>query len=166
MLFICCCTEMRLFFFLVLVSVQLIESIQCQYNDCVCVFVLFFFEEMIAKMIVFFYVQCKWKSFEWLLLLLSNRPTASKRFLRVKCRPMKGDDLVGKLRNKYGSPSRTSGLCETFTFSPVMSSHNFVKSHSRSVQSSDPVAKIVPSRLKHNVCTVLVWPVNAAIKWP
>lgn len=51
---------------------------------------------------------------------------------------MNGDDLVGKLRNRYGSPSRTSGLCETLTFSPLMSSQSLVKSHSRNVQSSEP----------------------------
>lgn len=96
----------------------------------------------------------------------SNIPTANNKFLRVKCKPMNGDDLVGKHRNRYCSPSRTSGLWETFTFSPVMSSHNLVKSHKRSVQSSEPVANIVPSRLKHSEWTVPVWPVNAAIKWP
>lgn len=98
--------------------------------------------------------------------LPSYMPTANSRFLRVKCSPMNGDDFVGKLRNKYGSPSRTSGLCDTFTFSPAMSSHSFVKSHSRSVQSNEPVARMVPSRLKHNECTVPVWPLNEAIRWP
>lgn len=76
------------------------------------------------------------------IALPSNIPTPSSRLRRVKCSAMNGDDLVGKQRSRYGSPSRTSGLCDTFTFSPLTSSHSLVKSHRRSELSSEPMGRM------------------------
>lgn len=81
--------------------------------------------------------------------LPSNMPTPSSRLRRVKCSAMNGDDFVGKHRNRYGSPSRTSGLCDTFTFSPLTSSHSFVKSHNRSELSNEPaIERVKPNHLE------------------
>lgn len=70
--------------------------------------------------------------------LPSNIPTPSSKLRRVKCSAMNGDCLVGKQRSRYGSPSRTSGLCDTLTFSPLTSSVSLVKSHNRRELSSEP----------------------------
>lgn len=48
----------------------------------------------------FIYLNKRKSQCGWELLLLSNIPTAKRRFRRVKCKPMNGDDFVGKLRNK------------------------------------------------------------------
>lgn len=69
----------------------------------------------------------------------SNMPTPSSKFLREKCNVRIDEFFVGKVRNKYDSALVfTSGLCETFTSSKLISSANFVKSHSLTVQSKDP----------------------------
>lgn len=67
-------------------------------------------------------------------------PTDNRRFLRVKCNATIGEDFVGNVRNKYDSADDlTSGLCETFTSSKLISSANFVKSHNLIVQSKEPI---------------------------
>lgn len=79
---------------------------------------------------------------------------------------MIGDAFVGKVLNKYGSPDFTSGLWETLIFSPLMSSHNFVKSHNFKEQSREAEVNIVPSLLKQILMMDDVCPVNAAIRCP
>lgn len=69
----------------------------------------------------------------------SNIPTPKSKFLREKCNANTGVLFVANVRRRYVSAFVfTSGLCDTFTSSKLISSASFVKSHNLIVQSNEP----------------------------
>lgn len=96
----------------------------------------------------------------------SNTATANIKFLLVKCKLINGEFLVWNVRNRYSSPVFTSGLCDMFTSSELISSVNLVKFHNLTAQSKPPDTSTLPHRLNAKQWMVLLCPVSSATKCP